>query len=94
MIRIIIDRIIAETLEANYEEMAAKILQRSVVAPGFISGESLKDVKNPRHRVLLCKWRSLAEWQQWEESPERKELMQQMNLMLEREETITLLENP
>jgi len=94
MIRVIIERVIAETLEANYEQMASQILQRSVMASGYISGESLKDIGNPRHRVLLCKWRSLAEWQQWENSAERKELMEQMNLMLEKQEKITLLETP
>lgn len=94
MIRVIIERFIAETLEANYEDVAKNTLQKAVRAPGFISGESLKDMANPRHRVLLCNWRSLAEWSQWHDSAERKEMMDQMNLMLEKEEKITILEMP
>lgn len=94
MIRVIIERVIAETLEANYEQAAMEILQKAVVAPGFISGESLRDISNPRHRMVLCKWRSLADWQHWQDSQERKELMDKLNLMLEKEEIVTALESP
>lgn len=94
MIRVIIERIIAETLEANYEDIAMEIMQRAVRAPGFIAGESMKDLKNPRHRFVLCKWRNVTDWQSWQNSEERKELMDKLNLMLEHEEKITLLDMP
>lgn len=94
MIRVIIERVIAETLEANYEDTAMEILQKAVRAPGFISGESMKDLKNPRHRFVLCKWRSVADWQSWQDSEERKALMGKLNLMLDHEEKVTLLDMP
>ena len=94
MIRVIIDRFIAESLEANYEVTAKDTLREAVQAPGFISGESLKDVTNERHRVVLCNWRSLQDWQMWLVSPERKKMMVQLNLMLETPEKVTVLELP
>jgi len=94
MIRVIIDRFIAESLEANYEVTAKETLQEAIKAPGFISGESLKDVLNERHRVVLCNWRSLQDWQRWLNSPERKNMMVQLNLMLETPEKVTVLELP
>jgi len=94
MIRVIIERVIAESLESNYEDTAMEILQKAVRAPGFISGESMKDLNNPRHRFVLCKWRSVADWQSWQDSEERKVLMGQLNLMLEHEEKVTLLDMP
>jgi len=94
MIRVIIDRFIAESLEANYEVTAKETLQEAIHAPGFISGESLKDVLNERHRVVLCNWRSLQDWQRWLISPERKNMMVQLNLMLETPEKVTVLELP
>lgn len=94
MIRVIIERIIAETLEEHYEDAAMEILQLSVRAPGFISGESLKDLHNERHRIVLCKWRSELDWQNWIASTERKQLMDKLGLMLEKPETVTLLESP
>ncbi len=92
MIRVIIERFIAESLEANYEETAKETLQKAIVAPGFISGESRKDIMNHRHRFILCTWRSMQDWQRWQQSPERKSMMEKLNLMLEKEEVVTVLE--
>ena len=94
MIRVIIDRMIAETMEANYEDAALDVLQLAVKANGFISGESLKDIRNPRHRIVLCKWRSPADWDRWCASEERKSVMGKLNLMLETEEKISILDLP
>lgn len=94
MIRVIIERSIAETLEANYEDTAKQTLQKAINAPGFISGESLKDHSNSRHRVILCNWRSIQDWQSWQQSHERKEMMDKLNLMLDKEEKITVLDMP
>jgi heme-degrading monooxygenase HmoA len=94
MIRVIIDRFIAESLEAHYEITAKQTLQAAIQSPGFISGESLKDVQNERHRVVLCNWRSLQDWHKWISSPERKKMMEQLNLMLETPEKVTVLELP
>jgi len=94
MIRVIIERFIAESLEANYEVTAKEVLQKAICAPGFISGESLKDMTNPRHRFILCNWRSVQDWQCWEQSQERKDMMDKLNLMLEKSEKFTVLEMP
>jgi heme-degrading monooxygenase HmoA len=94
MIRVIIERLIAESLEANYEDTAKETLQKAIKAPGFISGESLKDIQNSRHRCILCNWRSIQDWQIWQQSHERKEMMDKLNLMLEKEEKVTILEIP
>lgn len=94
MIRVIIERFISETLESHYEDTAKQTLQSAIRAPGFISGESLRDVQNPRHHILLCKWRKVEDWQNWQESPERKAMMAKLNLMFDREEKITILETP
>lgn len=91
MIKVIIERHIAESLEMNYETAALEILSASVRAPGFISGESLGDMDDIRHRFVICKWRSRADWDRWYASPERKELMSKLSLMLDKEEQVTLL---
>jgi len=94
MIKVIIERFIAESLEPNYEDAAKDILQKAVRTEGFISGESLKDTQNERHRFIICTWRSISDWQRWEQSHERREMMDKLNLMLEKEEKSTILEMP
>lgn len=94
MIRVIIERLIAETMESTYEVAEKDTLSLAVRAPGFISGESLRDIKNPRHRIVLCKWRSELDWDNWLASNERKEMMAKLSLMLEGGEKITVLDMP
>ena len=92
MIRVIIDRHIAETLEGPYEQVARKILQRAFQAPGFISGESRKNARDPNHRVIISNWRSEQDWNQWYNSPMRKDMTAELQPMLESEEKVTVLE--
>ncbi len=92
MIRVIIERQIAQTLEDAYEIAAKNTLQKAIQAPGFISGESLKEVNNPNRRILLSTWRSVADWQRWVASEERKSVIAELAPILETEEKHMVLE--
>ncbi len=92
MIRVLIERHIAETLEAAYEERSRKVLQQAVSATGFISGETLADSHDPNHRFTLANWRSEADWDRWFHSDERRELMLELIPMMDEDEHITVLE--
>lgn len=91
MIRVLIERHIAETLESAYEERSRKILQRAVAAPGFISGETLVDARDPNHRFTLANWRSTADWERWYHSAERRGQLVEIAPMLDQDERITIL---
>lgn len=92
MIRVIIERHIAETLEPAYEERSRTLLRRAIDAPGFISGETLVDTSDDNHRLTLCNWRSGADWDRWYHSPDRHALMDTLVPMMDRDEKITVLE--
>lgn len=92
MIKIMIERHIAPTLEIPYEERARNVLQTAVKAPGFISGEIYRNAQDPNHRFLISTWRSLPDWQRWEASVERRVMMEPLYPMMDRDEKITTLE--
>lgn len=91
MIRVLIERHIAETLEEAYEQRARRVLQQAVSAPGFISGETLSDSNDPNHRITLANWRSEADWDRWFRSEDRRNLMSELVPMMDQDETITVL---
>lgn len=91
MIRVLIERHIAPTLESAYEDRSRKILQEAVTASGFISGETLVNAHDANHRITLSNWRSEADWGRWYSSLERRDLMAELNPMLEFDEKITIL---
>ncbi len=92
MIRVIIERHIAHTLETTYDTVSKRTLQTAVSAPGFISGESLRNADDKNHCMILSNWRSVQDWHRWFASEERKEMMNELNPILETEEKITILE--
>lgn len=93
MIKVIIERHIADGMQTNYEQIAGQILQKSMQARGFITGEALKNTDDLNHRLVIATWRSIADWQQWTHSEERKEMMESIGPILEHEEKITIFEH-
>lgn len=91
MIRVIIERHIAESLESAYEERSRYILQSAVTASGFVSGETLVDASDANHRITLANWRSEADWDRWYRSEERQQLLSEVKPMMDQEEKITIL---
>lgn len=91
MIRIIIERILAEGMADPYELAAREALVETMSQPGFISGESLQDIANPNRRILLGTWRSMREWNTWFSSSQRRNLIARIRPMLETDEKVTLL---
>lgn len=41
---------------------------------GYISGETLINLKNPSNKAVLCTWKTMEDWLTWKEKPERKKL--------------------
>ena len=93
MIHVMIERNIAEGMLSTYEENSRMALQRTYVVPGFIAGEAFTDTHDPHHRFLLCKWRSLEDWQKWNTSEDRQELMNLIAPILLQQEKVTLLQH-
>jgi len=40
--------------------------------PGYISGETLTDHRDPHNKAVLCTWQTLEDWLKWKEKAERK----------------------
>ncbi|MBN3564815.1 antibiotic biosynthesis monooxygenase family protein [Aliamphritea spongicola] len=92
MIRVIIERHIADDLEEHYEQAARSTLAQAMQAHGFVSGESLRNAFDHNHRIVLANYRSVQDWQRWYSSSERQSMMATISPMLQREEKITVLE--
>ena len=93
MIKVMIERRIAEDLAELYHQKASSTLQTAMSTPGFISGESLQNSADPNHRIIFANYRSLDDWMAWYQSTERKEIINQLRPMLLEDEKITILEH-
>lgn len=91
MIRVLIERHIAESLESAYEERSRRLLRKAIGTAGFVSGETLVDADDANHRLTLCNWRSIADWERWYHSRARTELLAELKPMMDQDEKITVL---
>ena len=91
MIRVIIEREIAEGLEQFYESAIANLLHVMANARGYVSGESSVEIHRPNRYVVITRWTDEAAWNYWRQSSERQELLNVIRPFLLKEEKFKLL---
>lgn len=91
MIKVIIERVVAEGLEVPYEKVVSELLNVMTRARGYISGESLVDVDQPNHYVVVARWSDRAAWDEWYFSQERKDVIATIAPFLQSNEKCTVL---
>jgi heme-degrading monooxygenase HmoA len=92
MIKVLIERTIAEGLEGNYEQTIVELLSQAERSPGYLGGESYKDGKRSNHYVVISSWESINAWQLWFNSAERMEMLNKIGIFLKEPERFTVLE--
>lgn len=92
MIRVLIERYIAEGHEHYYDSTIRRTISQVQQAPGCLSGESLIDKGDSRRRIVMSKWRSEADWENWYRSDERRQVVSEIAPLLEGGEKIMMLE--
>lgn len=93
MIKVFIERRIAEGLESNYEHAIRNTMKAVLDAPGYISGESLTDLRNKNHRIIVTNWTSVQAWDNWYDSQARKDAIAEIALILDGEEKVTVTQS-
>lgn len=93
MIRVLIERHIADDLAPHYDRLSREILQQAMRVPGFISGEMLHNAQDPNHRLVMATYRSINDWNRWYRSSERRQMLETLGPLLAREEVITVFEH-
>jgi heme oxygenase (mycobilin-producing) len=71
--------------ESKAREMIPLFRQMRALAidqPGYISGETLRNLNNPEEFLVISSWQSSADWVQWLESPDRQRIQTQIDQLL------------
>ncbi|WP_419810255.1 antibiotic biosynthesis monooxygenase family protein [Bacterioplanoides sp.] len=91
MIKVIIERVIANGMESTYEEAIKSTLRAILEADGYISGATYKDAQNPNHRFIITNWQNAEAWNNWSHSKARQDVIGAIQPILEQQEKITVL---
>ena len=91
MIKVLIERVLADDMETIYDAEIRKSLTAIMTARGYISGASYSNVNNPNIRTIITNWDNVDCWNRWHKSKIRRDVNKTIILMLIQDEKIKVL---
>jgi len=82
MVKIIIKRRVAVGKEAELLPLLVKLRALATSQPGYISGETLRNIEDPEEYLVISTWQSIEHWKEWLASKERAEIQDQIDQIL------------
>ncbi|RMG84373.1 MAG: antibiotic biosynthesis monooxygenase [Candidatus Dadabacteria bacterium] len=92
MVRVLIERKVNPSMLEAYQLAIRNMRAHAVHHEGYISGETLRDVTDPDHFVVVSTWADRGAWERWAASEARHRVMANIAPMLEEPERITVCE--
>ncbi len=81
-VKVIIRRNIPKDSIAEVYPLLISLREYAMRQKGFISGETLRNIDDPEEIVVIGTWQSAEDWKAWEANPKRKELQENINILL------------
>lgn len=83
MIKIHIRRSVTEEHQTALMGLINQLRAAIAGQPGYVSSETLKRFDPPGEILVVSKWQSHFYWKQWYEKPERLEILEKIDALLE-----------
>jgi len=77
---------------AEIQPLFLKLRSYALTFPGFISAEHIRSVKGNPISALLYNWKGLEDWEAWESSKLRQQILQEAEPFLMSEPRVTIYE--
>jgi len=81
-VKIIIKRNVPKDKEASLLPLLIQLRALATAQPGYISGETLRNVNDPEKYIVISTWRSMDNWEQWLSSKQRAEIQGKIDTLL------------
>ena len=78
-IKILITRSIGQEVAPVVRPLIVELRAHAMKQPGYISGETLKCIDRPGEYLVISTWESVADWNKWLASQERKILEEKID---------------
>jgi len=82
-VKILIKRTVSNDKEKELMPLLKELRNLGVNQPGYISGETLKNIENPNELLVISTWQSAAEWNNWVRNDQRREIQDQIDFLLQ-----------
>ena len=75
---------------ANFDAVLRRLRSQAMQFPGFIGAENLLSEQDHHIIALVSAWGKLEDWQQWEKSRLRRDILEQAVPLLAEEPKVTI----
>jgi heme oxygenase (mycobilin-producing) len=82
-IKVLIYRKIKPGKEKELSEAVRALRFKAMVAPGYISGETLRSVEDPSIQLVISTWKSIEDWNNWFNTRARQAFEEKIDVILE-----------
>jgi len=89
-IRVLIEREVEPGQEMKLQQLMRQLRSKAIHVKGYISGETLRALDNPNRFLAISNWNSVEDWRNWEKSPERQKLQEEIRKLLHGKEACTV----
>lgn len=82
-IKVLIKRRIPEKFyDPQFGDLVRQLRGLVLSQKGYISGETLRRIDDPRDYLVVATWQDVASWEAWKASPMRAEVQKQIDALL------------
>ncbi len=78
-----VDRQIIPGAQGDITRLLRELRSAVTLQPGFISGQTIIDPRSPTSFMTISEWSSIKAWENWEASPVRATLIEQVSAYLQ-----------
>ncbi len=83
-VRVTIEREVIPGFQETVVDLLRELRSKSVVQPGYVSGQTVVDAFSPTKFLMISTWSSLDGWKEWEESSERLSMIEEISPYMQR----------
>jgi len=81
-VKILIKRKVAADKASQLKDLVMQLRSLSMKQPGYVSGESLRNVDKQNEYLVISTWDSLSAWKAWQSSKERAKIQGAIDALL------------
>lgn len=84
-VKVLIRRKVSKEHEEDLFQLITQLRSLATRQPGYISGETMRNVEDEDEYLVISTWESLDDWNTWKTSDERAEIQGNVNKLLKGE---------
>ena len=81
-VKIIINRKISKEKEGELLPLLIQLRAMATAQPGYISGETLRNIDSPEEYLVISTWQSVDNWKAWVSIKQRVEIQEKIDALL------------